>query len=102
VRFRIAPTPLAARQIREEAQWWRKNRTRAPAMFRQELRRAFNLIAEYPEAGVVTDDVDLAGVRRVVLVGTQHFVYYRVNAALKRIEVLAVWSTRRGDPPPIR
>lgn len=100
--FRIKPTVGAARQIRNESHWWRRNRTKAPNLFRDEVRRAFALIAEYPEAGAVAEDVELTGVRRVVLVDTQHYVYYRVNEAAKRIEVLAVWSTRFGDPPPLR
>ncbi|HEV7242950.1 MAG TPA: type II toxin-antitoxin system RelE/ParE family toxin [Thermoanaerobaculia bacterium] len=77
------------------------HRTKAPSLFRDEIRRAFALIAEYPEAGSVTDDVDLIGLRRVLLAGTQHYVYYRVNSSAKRIEILAVWSTSRGEPPPI-
>lgn len=97
--FRVTPTVFAARQIRDEARWWRRNRTKAPNLFREELRRAFALIAEYPEAGIIADDVELAGVRRVLLVHTQHYVYYRVNGAAKRVEVLAVWSTKRGNPP---
>jgi plasmid stabilization system protein ParE len=101
VAFRVNPTPLAARQIRNESHWWRRNRTKAPNLFRDELRRAFDLIAEYPEAGAVAEDVELAGVRRVVLVDTQHYVYYRVDLTQRRIEVLAVWSTKFGAPPPL-
>lgn len=99
--FRVKPTPAAAEQIRNESRWWRRNRTKAPNLFRDELRRAFALIADYPEAGVIAEDVELVGVRRVVLVDTQHYVYYRVDRAAKRIEVLAVWSTRFGEPPSI-
>lgn len=100
--FQIKPTVDAARQIRNESYWWRRNRTKAPNLFRDELRRAFALIAEYPEAGAVAEEIELAGVRRVVLVDTQHYVYYRVNEAAKRIEILAVWSTKFGAPPPLR
>ena len=99
--FAVKTTPLAARQIRNESHWWRRNRSKAPNLFRQELRRAFALIAEYPEAGAVAEDIELAGVRRVLLVDTQHYVYYRVHRSSERIEVLAVWSTSRGDAPPI-
>jgi plasmid stabilization system protein ParE len=99
VGFRVKPTPLAAQQIRDEARWWRRNRTKAPTLFREELRRAFNLIAEYPEAGALVEDAELANVRRVLLVGTRHYLYYRLNEALGRIEVLAVWSTNRGEMP---
>ena len=97
--FRIKPTALAAQQIRSESQWWRRNRPKAPKLFREELRKAFALISEYPEAGVIAEDLELTDVRRVLLVDTQHFVYYRMDRASMRIEVLAVWSTRRGEPP---
>jgi plasmid stabilization system protein ParE len=99
VALRITPTPLAADQIRRESRWWRRNRTKAPRLFREELNRAFELIAEYPEAGPLAEDVSLEGVRRVLMAGTGHYVYYRPNRASKRIEVLAVWSARRGEPP---
>jgi len=101
VGLRVLPTPLAAAQIRQEANWWRRNRTKAPKLFREELRRAFKLIAEYPEAGAFAEDIDLSGVRRSLLVATHHYVYYRLNETAERIEVLAVWSTSRGEPPPI-
>jgi plasmid stabilization system protein ParE len=98
----INPTRFAADQIREESRWWRRNRRKAPGLFQQELRRAFKLLAEYPEAGALTDDVEVAGIRRVLLGATQHYVYYRINKVQQRIEVLAVWSTSRGEPPPLR
>jgi len=54
---------------------------------------------EYPEAGALTNDVEVAGVRRVLLSATQHYLYYRVDIASKCIEVLAVASTNLGEPP---
>jgi plasmid stabilization system protein ParE len=101
VAFRVSPTPFAARQIRDEAKWWRRNRTKAPKLFRDELRRAFKLIAEYPEIGARAEDIELSGVRRVLMFGTQHYLYYRVDEASARIEVLSVWNTSRGEPPPL-
>jgi plasmid stabilization system protein ParE len=49
----------------------------------------------------MAEDVDLAGVRRILMAGTQHHLYYRPNYAADRIEILAVWSARRGEPPPL-
>jgi plasmid stabilization system protein ParE len=99
VSLRITPTPLAADQIRRESRWWRRNRTKAPSLFRNELRRAFDLITEYPEAGPIAEEIALEGVRRVLMADTQHYIYYRPNLAENRIEVLAVWSARRGAAP---
>lgn len=97
--LRLKPTPLAAQQIRNEARWWRRNRLKAPNLFREELRRAFQLIAEYPEAGAVTEETDLSNVRRVLMAATHHYLYYRMSQSAEQIEVLAVWSTSRGDAP---
>jgi hypothetical protein len=50
----------------------------------------------------LTDEVSAAGIRRLLLVSTQHYLYYRVIDAQQLIEVLGIWSTRRGDPPRFR
>ena len=97
--FQIKRTKLAEKQIRDEARWWRENRTKVPSLFRDELKRAFELIAEYPEIGPIAEDVDLVDVRRILMGGTQHYLYYRPNYTANRIEVLGVWSTSRGEPP---
>jgi plasmid stabilization system protein ParE len=97
--FEVKPTPKAAGQIRKESRWWRKNRTRAPNLFRDELKQACALVADHPEIGAEAEDTDMAGVRRVVTVATQHYVYYRIDYIQRRIQVLAVWSTSRGEPP---
>src|SRR5258708_6065578 len=95
----IKPTPAAAAQMRKESRWWRKNRPKAPRLFREELRRAFDLISAYPEAGAFSEDTDLADVRRILLPATQHYLYYRVKRIEQSIEILALWSTHRGDRP---
>lgn len=96
--LRLKTTQVAAQNIRKESRWWRTNRPKAPALFREELGRVFRLIAEYPEVGALADDPDLPEVRRVLLAATQHYLYYRVNDGEHRIEVLAVWSTSREEP----
>ena len=97
--LRVRPTPLAAKQIRRESRWWRTNRPFAPALFRDEVRRAFELVAEHPEIGAAAEDTEIAGVRRVLLAATRHYLYYFVNEADGTIDVLAIWSTSRGDGP---
>ena len=97
--FEIKRTPLADRQIRDEARWWRLNRTKAPKLFRSELRRVFDLISEYPEIGPIAEDIELPNVRRILMAGTQHYLYYRADYRAQRIEVLGVWSTSRGERP---
>jgi plasmid stabilization system protein ParE len=100
--LRVKPTQFAAQQIRKESRWWRINRTKAPELFREEIPRVFRLIAEYPEVGASAEDAEFSDVRRVLLAATQHYLYYRVNYSANTIDVLAVWSTSRGEPPPRR
>jgi plasmid stabilization system protein ParE len=59
----------------------------------------FELVSAHPEIGAEAEDVELAGVRHVHMAATHHYFYYRVIHAERRIEVLAVWSTSRGDAP---
>lgn len=47
----------------------------------------------------MAEDVDLLDVRRILMAGTQHYLYYRPNYEANRIEVLGVWSTSRGEAP---
>ena len=79
----------------------RANRPNAPKLFRNELRRVFELLSAYPNAGALCEDPDLPGVRRILLPATKHYLYYQVQEAEQRIVVLAVWSTHRGDRPAI-
>ena len=55
------------------------------------------MAAESHEA--LAEDVDLPNVRRILMGGTQHYLYYRPNYDAGRIEILGVWSTSRGEPP---
>lgn len=98
------PLPLevtapAARQIRDAESWWRENRRAAPNAVREELERAFSLIVSQPGAGGRASDVDLPGVRRISLPKIKYQFYYRVLADPERLQVVALWHSRRGKPP---
>jgi plasmid stabilization system protein ParE len=92
-------TALAARQIRDAENWWRENRRAAPDAVHEELERAFSLITAQPGAGGRASDVDLPGVRRVSLPKIKYQLYYRVLPDPERVQVVALWHTRRGRPP---
>jgi plasmid stabilization system protein ParE len=61
----------------------------------------FELLSAYPNAGALCEDPDLSEVRRILLPATKHYLYYQLHEGEQRIEVLAVWSTHRGDRPVI-
>src|SRR5689334_7288981 len=92
-------TALAARQIRDAEGWWRENRPAARVAVREELERAFSLITSQPGAGGRVNDINLAGVRRISLPKIKYQLYYRVLPDPDRVQVMALWHTRRGKPP---
>jgi plasmid stabilization system protein ParE len=94
-------TALAASHIRTAEEWWRRNRPAAPNAVRQELERAFALIAGQPRIGSRATNVKLPGVRRIYLPVIKQFLYFHVIAAPERVEVVALWHARRETGPPI-
>ena len=92
-------TAAAAQHIREAESWWRENRRAAPDAVHDELERAFSLITFQPGVGSRASDVDLPGVRRISLPKIKYQLYYRVLPNPERVQVVALWHTRRGKPP---
>ncbi len=97
----IQITALAAQHIRKAEEWWRQNRTLAPNAVRQELQRAFVLIAGQPRIGSRATNVKLPGVRRIYLPIIKQHLYYHVVGTPERVEIVALWHARRGQAPPI-
>jgi hypothetical protein len=71
----VSFTPRADRQLDEQDQWWRLNRSSAPEALRQSVEEALLLIATQPFVGSKARNVRLAGVRRVYLGRTGHHLY---------------------------
>ncbi len=80
--------------------WWRANRRAAPELFKLELREAVTRLVELPLA-VPTTNVDRPGVRRLVMSRTRYHLYFVINQAERRVLILAVWHTSRGNLPPL-
>jgi plasmid stabilization system protein ParE len=89
----------AARAIAEAADWWLRNRPKAPEAFIEELERALQLLASQPEIGARARNAKLAGVRRIHMARVHYHVYYRVISAPPAVEILALWHTSRGSQP---
>ncbi len=97
--FEFKVAPRAARQIRVAAEWWRKNRTKNPTGFAEELEAALLLIEELPNAGEAVAHRTVPNLRRLLLGLSQHYLYYSVHLEAPIIEVLALWHTSRGSGP---
>lgn len=101
MKLEVVATPVAKKHIRELGAWWRSNRTKAPTLFRDELRRVYELIAAQPYIGVSVDEPGIEGLRRYPIKKTPYLVYYVPDVASGLIYVEAVWSGMRGEGPPL-
>jgi plasmid stabilization system protein ParE len=99
VRREVKVTRRAAVDIRAAAAWWAENRSGAPAALREELARAFELLATHPEIGAVARNPRLAGIRRILLARVRYHLYYRVVTNPPAVEILALWHASRGSTP---
>jgi plasmid stabilization system protein ParE len=97
----IEVSELAEAQIGELDAWWRRNRLKAPNAVREEIERVSALIAYHPGLGARVGNLKLSGVRRIFIERLHYHVYYRVIGSPEYIEIVAVWGSRRGTPPPI-
>jgi plasmid stabilization system protein ParE len=85
----IKVTRRAAREIAKACEWWDANRPAAPGAVRQEIARAFRLIAHQPGVGARVKNARLADVRRVHLSRVHSHLYYRVRSDPAAVEILA-------------
>jgi plasmid stabilization system protein ParE len=97
----VEATELAEAQISELDSWWRENRLKAPNAVREEIERVAALVAFHPGIGAHARNLKLPGVRRVFIERLHYHVYYRVIGSPEYVEIVAVWGSRRGTPPPI-
>jgi plasmid stabilization system protein ParE len=91
-------TPDARDQIREASDWWQSNNSQ---LFANEIDKALELISDNPNIGELYDHPTKVGIRRRLLKATSFYLYYRKDPNRNALQVLSLWSTRRGSPPPI-
>ncbi len=97
--MRIRVTRRADAHIDQAAVWWEQNRSLSPGALDEELAEAFALLISQPAIGAPALNAKTRGVRRVHLARVHYYLYYRVRG--EQIEVLALWHTSRGAPPPV-
>ena len=54
-----------------------------------------------PSIGRPCDDIQLPGVRRLLVEGTPYAVFYAVDREASEVLIAAVWSRARGTDPPV-
>jgi|ERR1051325_5655580 plasmid stabilization system protein ParE len=95
--MRIRVLPRAQREMERAQRWWRRNRHKNPELLEREIDDAFELVRSAPEVGETARNTRLAAVRRVLLKGSQYYLYYRADDA--EIVILSLWHTSRGRGP---
>ena len=89
--------PRALREIHRAAEWWSKSRLAAPGAIESDLKDALNTLVEQPGIGSKVENRRSPETRRLYLVRTRYFVYYRPKGAF--LEVLAFWHASREHEP---
>jgi plasmid stabilization system protein ParE len=91
----VVVTKRARSQIERADAWWRENREASPDALVEELSRVFDLLSATPMIGQSAS----LGTRRVLLKRVHYFLYYRYRPNAKRVEIAALWHTRRMKQP---
>lgn len=91
--------PRAERQIDAAASWWSENRPAAPGAVRSDLKAALEALVEQPGVGTLVENARDSETRRLYLVRTGYFVYYRPRG--RRLEILAFWHSSREHGPSV-
>jgi len=101
VKLHVWPTEDAEAHIRELGAWWRANRRAAKDVFKNELARVREVLADTPNIGELYE-AGVPGLRRIRLRRTPYHVYYVPRTEHGDVVVIAVWSAQRGEGPPLR
>lgn len=83
--------PRALNEIHAAAQWWSQNRAAAAGAIESDLRDALSALVEQPSIGSKVDSARTTQTRRLYLLRTRYFVYYRVKGRF--LEVVAFWHS---------
>ncbi len=97
--MQVTVSPRAWKQLAELVLWWRENRTAAADHLEQEFLRVLELLADHPRAGRVYQDDERY--RTYPLKKTPYRMFYLIDEDAGVLEVDAIWSSMRGEGPPL-
>lgn len=100
--MRVVFTARADGSIEKADAWWREHREKNPELFTEELIAATWMLRHAPHIGKRALDVELQGVRFVILQKTEKLLYYRVLEEEDVVELLLVWGARKEHPPKLK
>jgi plasmid stabilization system protein ParE len=98
--MKVAVAPEAAAQILFRKRWWRKNRSKAPERFDEELAEALKQIGERPESFLVFSERNGRIVRRYLLDKTRCHLYFEIVPSVGEVLILAARGAVRRPRRP--
>jgi plasmid stabilization system protein ParE len=96
---RVVLVAEAEEQFRRAVEWWQANRGDAPSLLIDEFEQVVCLLEEMPGIGPKFARANSPGIRRILMRGSNHWVYYATDPKRLVLYVLAVWSAFRGCDP---
>lgn len=90
----------ARENVLDILEWWLEHRDKNPSLFEDELMAAEDRILSGPHRRPVFREVDGWSIRRVLLGGTHHHLYYQCTDDV--VYVLSVWGAPKKGPPLLR
>ena len=97
--MRVRIFSRAQRDIAVAVAWWRANRPAAPGRLEEELAAALKQISEAPLSAPRARQPELRHFRRVALVETRYYLYYRFDEETQQVAVLRLWHMSRRHAP---
>ena len=97
--MKVRLTEQAQGDARRIRRWWRKNRTKAPNGFNEELREVRERLAVAPHEGQAYRRLGGELVQRMLLEKSGQHVYYVVREAERLVSVVAIHGAVRGSGP---
>ena len=92
-------TLRALEQVHERAIWWIQNRPKNPWLFDDELNEAETYLRQAPEGPKVHLIRNGIEIRRYLLAGTRHHVYYHFESSTQTVHIVAVHGGPQHDEP---
>jgi plasmid stabilization system protein ParE len=96
---KVRLTEQAQEDARRIRRWWRKNRTKAPNRFSEELREVRKRLAVAADEGQAYRNLGGELVRWILLEKSGQHVYYVVREAERLVSVVAIHGAARGSGP---
>jgi hypothetical protein len=98
VKVRFTPEALLA--VRDKRAWWLQHRDKAPELFIQELTIVIGKLRD----GADSERQQFAArgghiIWRILMPKSRNHVYYRIDEAAERVDVLLVWNAVAGSKP---